>query len=130
MRDATTGHDVKGALFDIPPNYTPSQPLKLKEFKLEAAAPYVYGKFIRAWGMFPHHDQVPLYFAKHIYAEFVLDMHQYYTSTPSSFYGASGGCSHARPGVRRDPGAQPNLNPLVGIPGRTIFRIDDVAESS
>ena len=70
VRDETAGHDVKGALLNIPPDHAPGQPLRLKEFKLEAAAPYVYDKFIGAWGMFPHHDQVPLYFAKHIYAEF------------------------------------------------------------
>ena len=35
---------------------------------IEAATPYVYDKFIGAWGMFSHHDQVPLYFTKHIYA--------------------------------------------------------------
>ena len=103
MRDATIGHGVKGALFDIPPNHALGQLLRLKDFKLEVAAPYVYDRFIGAWGMFPHHDQVPLYFEKHIYAEFVLDMHPYYTSTPSSFYGAGGGCSHAHPGARRDP---------------------------
>ena len=67
---------------------------------------YVYDKFIGAWGMFPHHDQVPLYFLKHIYAEFVLDMYLDYTSTPSSFYGAGGGHSHTRPRARRDPTAQ------------------------
>ena len=101
VRDAIVGHDVKGALFDIPPDCASGKPLRLKEFKLEAITPYVYDRFIGAWGMFPHDDQVPLYFAKHIYAEFVLDMHPDYTSTPSSFYGAGGGCTHARPGARR-----------------------------
>ena len=129
VRDATAGHDVKGALFDIPPDRGSGQPLRLKEFKIEVATPYVYDRFIGAWGMFPHHDQVPLYFEKHIYAEFVLDMHPYYTITPSSFYGASGGRSHAGPRARRDLGAQPELDPLVGFPARTMLRIDDVAES-
>ena len=68
VRDATVSHDVKGALFDIPLNRGLGQPLRLKEFKLEVVAPYVYDMFIGAWGMFPHHDQVPLYFAKHISA--------------------------------------------------------------
>ena len=90
VRDVTTGHDVKGELFDIPHDRTSGQPLRLKEFKLEATTPYVHDKFIGAWGMFPHHDQGPLYFAKHIYVELVLDMHPNYTSTPSSFYGAGG----------------------------------------
>ena len=80
--------------------------------------------------MFPHHEQVPLYFAKHIYAEFVLDMHPDYTSTPLSFYGAGGGHNHARPGARRDPGAQPEPDPLVGHPVRTMLRTDDVVGSS
>ena len=60
VRDAPAGHDVKGALFYIPPDRAPGQPLRLKEFKLEATTPYVYDRFIRAWGIFPHHDQVPL----------------------------------------------------------------------
>ena len=105
VKHATTGHDVKGTLFDISPDRFVVQSLRLKELKLEAAAPYVYDRFIGAWGMFPHHDQVPLYFAKHIYADFVLDMHPYYTNTPSSFYGAGGGCNHANTRARRDPRA-------------------------
>ena len=108
MRDAIAGHDVKGTLFDIPPDHAIGQPLRLKEFKLEVGVPCVYVRFIGAWGMFPHHDQVPLYFAKHIYVEFVLGMHPDYTSTPSSFYGASGGCSHTCSGARRDPQAHPD----------------------
>ena len=56
VRDATAGHDVKGTLFDIPFDYAPGQPLRLKDFKLEVVAPYVYDRFIGAWGMFPHHD--------------------------------------------------------------------------
>ena len=130
MRDAIVGHDVKGALFDIPHDCASGQPLRLKEFKLEAVAPYVYDMFIGAWGMFPHHDQVPLYFSKHIYAEFVLYMHPNYTSIPSSFYGVGGGCSHAHPRARRDPGAQREPEPLVGLPSRTVLRTDDVAELS
>ena len=42
LRDAIAGHDVKGALFDIPLDRTSSQPLRLKEFNLEATAPDVY----------------------------------------------------------------------------------------
>ena len=56
VRDRTAGHDVKGALFDISPDRAPSQPLRLQEFKLEATSPYVYDRFVGAWGMFPHHD--------------------------------------------------------------------------
>ena len=107
VRDAVAGHDVKGALFDIPPDRASGQLLRLKEFKLEATSPYVYDRFIGAWGMFPYHDQVPLYFAKHIYAYFFLEMHPDYTSTPSSFYGAGGGRIHMRPRARKDSGAQP-----------------------
>ena len=126
VRDATRGHDVKGTLFDIPPDRAAGQPLRLREFKLEAAAPFVYDRFIGAWGMFPHHHQVPLYFAKHIYAEFVLDMHPDYTSTPSNFYGVGGGRSATRPGARRDPAAQQEPERLVGIPSRTLLRTEDV----
>ena len=68
VRDATDVHDVKETLFDISPDRFVVQSLRLKELKLEAAAPYVYDRFIGAWGMFPHHDQVPLYFSKHIYS--------------------------------------------------------------
>ena len=68
MKHAIAGHDLKGRLFDIPLDCTDGQLLRLKKFKLEVVVPYVYDKFIGAWGMFPHHDQVPLYFAKHIYA--------------------------------------------------------------
>ena len=56
VRDAIAGHDVKGTLFDIPLHCAPGQPLRPKEFKLEAATPYVYHSFIGVWGMFPHHD--------------------------------------------------------------------------
>ena len=65
VRDATADHDVKGTLFDIPPDRSIGQLLRFKEFKLEDAVPYVYDMFIGVRGMFPHHDQVPLYFAKH-----------------------------------------------------------------
>ena len=80
--------------------------------------------------MFLHHDQVPLYLEKHIYAEFNLDMHPDYTSTPLRFHGAGGGCSHAHPGAMRDPTAQPYPEPLVGRHTRTILRVNDVAASS
>jgi len=130
VRDATKDCDVKGTLFDIPPDRAAGQPLRLKEFKLEAAAPYIYDRFIGAWGVFPHHHQVPVYFARHLYAEFVLGMHPDYTSTGSSFYGAGGGRSATRPGARRDPAAQPEPVPLVGRPRPTVLRSDDVAGPS
>ena len=57
-------------------------------------------------------------------------MHQDYTSTPSSFYGAGGGCSHACLGARRDPRAQPEAETLVGHPNRTLLMTDNVVESS
>ena len=57
-------------------------------------------------------------------------MHPYYTSTPSSFYGVGGGHSHACLGANRDPRAQPELDPLVGLPAKTMLRTDDVDESS
>ena len=68
LRDTIDGHDVRGTLFDIPPNCHAGQLLRLKEFKLEVAMPYVYNRFIESWGMFSDHDHVPLYFEKHIYA--------------------------------------------------------------
>ena len=57
VKVAIKEHDVKGALFDIPLDHTPGQSLILKDFKLEDTVPYVNV-----------YDQVPLYFAKHIYA--------------------------------------------------------------
>ena len=68
LRDAIDGHDVRGTLFDIPPDHPAGQLLRIKEFKLEVAVPYVYDRFIEAWGLFSDHDHVPLYFEKHIYA--------------------------------------------------------------
>ena len=106
VRDATKDYDVKGTLFDIPPGRAVGQPLRLKEFKLEAATPSVYEKFIGVWGIFPHHHKVPVYFSRHLYAEFVLGMSPDYTSTSSSFYGVGWGCNAKRLGARRDPAAQ------------------------
>ena len=34
------------------------------------------------------------------------------------------------PGARRDPGAPPEPDPLVGLPSKTMLMTDDVAESS
>jgi len=65
VKVSTRGHDVKGFLFDIPLDFPSDQPLRLGEFKLEAATLHIYDRFIGAWGMFPHNDQVPLYFEKH-----------------------------------------------------------------
>lgn len=56
MKHAIASHDVKGTLFDIPPDRSTGQPLRFKEFKLEDVAPYVYDRFIGVWGMFPRHD--------------------------------------------------------------------------
>ena len=56
VRDATTSHDVKRKLFDIPPNNHVVQLLRIKEFKLEVATPYVYDRFIGVWGMFPNYE--------------------------------------------------------------------------
>jgi len=130
VKAATDDRDVRNTLFDIPPNRGRRQPLRLKEFKLAEAAAAVYDRFIGAWGMFPHHDQVPLYFARQLYAEFILGMHPDYTDTPSRFYGAGRGCSYDRPGARRDPTIVPPPPWLLPHPDRTIVRSEDVVESS
>ena len=70
------------------------------------------------------------YNLQNIYVDFVLRMHPEYTSTPSSFYGAGGRHSHARPGARRDSGAQPEAETLVGLPKNTLLRTRDVVDSS
>ena len=56
-------------------------------FRHEDSRTHIYDRFIRDWGMFPNQDQVPLYFFKHIYCEFLLHMHMDYTSMPSTCYG-------------------------------------------
>jgi hypothetical protein len=85
MKVVTRGKYVRGTLFEIPPNHARGKPLKLQDFKIEVVVPHVYEIFTRVWGMFPHHDEVALYFSTHIYTEFVLHMHPDYTITPSFF---------------------------------------------
>ena len=73
IRDVT--HDINGTLFDIPLDCLACELLRLREIKLKTATPYDYDIFIGAWGVFSHHDQLPLNIAKHIYVYFVLEMH-------------------------------------------------------
>ena len=56
VKDTIVGHDVKGTFFGISLDFSVGQPLKIKEFKLEATTPYVYDRFIRVCGMFPHYE--------------------------------------------------------------------------
>ena len=68
VKNDNKDNDVHGALFEIPMDYVRQGMLRLKEFRNEDTTPHVYDRFIGAWVMFPHHDQVPLYFARQIYA--------------------------------------------------------------
>lgn len=81
VKYATKNIDVRGELFDIPLNYPTRNVglIPLKYFKNVDATTFVYDLYIGVWGQFSHHDQVPIYFAKHIYVEFVLHMRLDYT---------------------------------------------------
>ena len=65
--------------------------------------PHVYDKIIKVGGIFPHHDQVPLYSYKHVYVDFFLHMYFDYTSMPLCFYGVGKGQSHERYEDHKDP---------------------------
>ena len=56
VKDTIVGHDVKGTFFGISLDCSAGQPLKIKEFKLEATMPYAYDRFIGVWDMFPHYE--------------------------------------------------------------------------
>jgi len=104
VKDATKNIDVCGDLFEIPLDYRARHAgsIPLKYFKNIDATPFVYGRFIGAWGQFTHYDQVPIYFAKHIYVEFVLHMRQNYTITRSEFFGLGLRRSYDRADAYRD----------------------------
>ena len=88
VKTVTENVDVHRELFDILVVYVKIGLLRLREFRNEDVAPHVYDRFIGAWSTFPHHDQVPLYFSRQIYVEFILHMRPYYTSMPLEFYGS------------------------------------------
>lgn len=84
--------------------------------------PHVYNQFIGDWGLFPHHDQVPIYFPRQLYVEFVLDMRPKYTSTPSTFYGSDTGRSYDHLRSHRDPTHLPPPPRLFPLPcWRVVF---------
>lgn len=105
VKDVTKNIDICGDSFDIPPECRARHAglIPLKYFKNVDATPFVYDRFNRAWGHFPHHEHVPIYFAKHIYAEFVIHMRSDYTKTGSKFCGPSLGCSYELFRACRDP---------------------------
>lgn len=118
MKEATKEIDVHRELFNIPPYYPTRHRglIPLKYFRNVDATPFVYDRFIGAWGQFPHHDQVSIYFSKHLYANFVLHMRLDYTDTISRYYGPSFGRTYERNGAYRDPGHVPpplRLLPLL-----------------
>lgn len=56
VKRRTSSVDMSGTLFQILQGHARGKSLRIKEFKLEAIAPYVYDRFTREWGMFPHHE--------------------------------------------------------------------------
>ena len=80
------GIDAYDAVFKILVDHAGGGMLRLRGFRYVDSVPHVYDRFIGAWGMFPHHDKVPLYFVKQLYYDYVLNMHLDYTSIPSTFY--------------------------------------------
>ena len=56
VKNATKDIDVHRELFEILGAHVTLGLLRLKEFKNEDSTPHVYNRFIKAWGMFPHHD--------------------------------------------------------------------------
>ena len=47
---ATKGVDVKGTSFDIHPNHSPRQPLRIQNSRLDDVEPHIYDMLIRACG--------------------------------------------------------------------------------
>lgn len=121
---------MRGTLFDILLDHASGKPLRLIYFNIEDAMNYIYDKFIGSWGMFPHHDQVPLYFMKKIYAKFVLGMHLSYMSTSLNFYGPSKGCIYKHLRACRDLGVVPPPQRLVDIPSRGIIFLQELVYPS
>jgi hypothetical protein len=70
LKTVMKGVDVHATLFNNPANHARGRPFRLKYFRHVCAAPLVYNRFILVWGMFPHHDQVPLYFSRQLYYKF------------------------------------------------------------
>ena len=70
----------------------PKRPmLKVQYFNHPNIARYIYNIFLETYGRFPWNDEVPIYFARLFYAEFVLGMHPDYTSLPYRYYGVGKG---------------------------------------
>lgn len=118
--------DMRGTVFEISLGHASGKLLRPNEFNLWATTPYVYNRFVGACCMFPHHDQVSLYFSKHIYCEFVLGMRLDYMSTPSTFYGSGRGYSYEHPQAHRDPTFVPLPPTLVPPPCEVIVFLDEL----
>ena len=108
------------SLYDILADHVILGPLRLKEFRNEDTTPHIYEWFIISWGMFPHHDQVPIYFSKQIYVEFVLDMRLDYTNMPLLFYGYGRGHNFDHPMTHKDPTHGPPPSRLVPFPSQRV----------
>ena len=124
------GIDIHGALFETLFDHARAGPLRLNYFSHEDATPHVHDRFIGAWGMFPYHDYVPLYFSKHIYCKFLLHMCSDYTSIPSPFYGSNRGHSYDHPGACRDPAFVPPPSGLMPTPRQRIIFPIELADPS
>ena len=130
MQNATKDIDVRIALFEIPANRVRPGPLRFKEFRNDDIAPHLYNMFIGSWGMFPHHDQVPLYFSKQIYVEFVLHMRLDYTNTTLTLYESYRGHNYDHYGAHRDPTHVPPPLILVPLPSWSIVLSTELKDPS
>ena len=91
------------AVFKTLASHAKGDMLRLRGFRHVDSVPHVYDRFIGAWGMFPHHDKVPVYFVKQLYYDYVLNMHLDYISMPLTFYGSGREHSYEHPRAHKDP---------------------------
>jgi hypothetical protein len=61
--------------------------LKMQYFKHPNIGGHLYNICFVAYGKFSWNDEVPHYFSRHFYVDFLMDMHPRYTSLPSNYYG-------------------------------------------
>lgn len=97
----------------------PKRPmLKVQYFKHPNIAGHFYDRFLVAYGRFPWNDEVPIYFARLFYAEFVLGMHPDYTSLPSWYYGVGKDLTYNWKGAYRDASLSRPPPPFISLQTR------------
>ena len=68
--------------------------LKLQYFRNPDIAGHLYNIFLAAYGKLSWNDEVPHYFARHVFVEFFLHIHPDYISLPSRYYGTGKGLTY------------------------------------